>query len=280
MRRRLGIILLVMGVILAVAGVYLFKADRIYQASASIELSVRRPRILTQQAAVIEEQATSQSEEIFNTRLEKLKGATMLNQVVALYHKEHPDDARSLDELSKVFRGKAALALVRRTRLVSIQFQATDPQFAADACNAFARAAATTALDENRTASDAAVVWLEQQAVSQRAELEKADKALLKFRQENQLDALESQRKTVEESLLGFNKALVAIESEEVRAKDMNDTLEALDLKPENAGRLPASAPRTDELRSAFERWMQAAAERDALLSRYTARHPEVEAKD
>jgi len=52
--------------------------------------------------------------------------------------------------------------------------------------------------------SDAAVVWLEAQSLAQRTEVEKADAVLLTYRQENKIDVLESQRKTVEKRPNGF----------------------------------------------------------------------------
>lgn len=259
---------------------YLMTTAKVYQATSLIELSVRRPRIMTQQAAVIEDQASGgQSEEIFNTRLEKFKGRAMQEAAVARYRKQHPDSKLRDEDFKKLF-ASLNLTLLRRTRLVKIEFNHTDPQFAADFCAAFAEAAETSVYDENRIASDAAVIWLETQCASQRTEVEKADAMLLKYRQENKIDVLESQRKTVDNALMDFNKVLVDLESQEAKERDLLNTLTAVELKPENAGRLPASIPRADEIKAAMDKWLAALAERDALMSKYTAKHPEVQAKD
>jgi len=79
---------------------------------------------------------------------------------------------------------------------------------------------------------------------------------------------------------MDFNKVLVDLESQEAKERDLLNTLTAVELKPENAGRLPSSIPRSDEIKASMDKWMTALAERDALLSKYTAKHPEVQAKD
>jgi succinoglycan biosynthesis transport protein ExoP len=278
------------------AAYYLLTTPKVYQAESLVELSVRRPRLLTQQAAVIEEQAgASQSEEIFNTRLEKFKGRTMmlaaLNRLFVVYPAAFglsgTNTAGTLSDV-ETFREKGLspyqhglkLTLLRRTRLVRVVFENTDPALAAAACNAFAEAAEASAYDENRISSDAAVVWLEAQAESQRKELLKSDDLLLKFRQEHKIDVLDSQRKTVENALLDFNKSLVDIESREACERDLLSTLEGLDLNPERAGELPAGIPRAEEISLALGKWRAAIAERDNLLTQFTPQHPEVKAKD
>lgn len=259
---------------------YLSTTQKVYQATSLVELSVRRPRIMAQQAAVIEDQASgTQSEEIFNTRLEKFKGRAMQEAAIVRYRKQHPE-CKLQDEGFKQLFANLNLALLRRTRLVKVEFNHTDPRFASDFCTAFTEAAEASVYDENRIASDAAVIWLETQCVSQRAEVEKADAILLKYRQENKIDVLESQRKTVDNALMDFNKVLVDLESQEAKERDLLNTISVIELKPENIGKLPASIPRADEIKAAMDKWMVALAERDALMSKYTAKHPDVQAKD
>jgi len=272
--------LLVFVLMVGAAVFYLVKAAPVYQATALMELSVRRPRILTQQAAVIDDQSTSQSEEIFNTRLEKLKGATLLSNVVSRLRASKPAGVGTDEDFKKILAENVKFSLLRRTRLIKIEFESSSPDFAMQACNVFVDASEASAYDENRIASDAAVIWLEAQAVSQRKELDLADGILLKFRQDNKLDILDSRKKTVENALLDFNKVLVEVEGQSARERDLLEALTALDLKPETAGSVPADAPRADEIKLAMEKWLEAIADRDALLAKYTPMHPEVQAKE
>jgi capsular exopolysaccharide synthesis family protein len=295
-----------------VAAGYLWSAQKIYLASSLVELSVRRPRILTQQAAVIEDQGGgTQAAEIFNTRLERFKGRSMLraalarldaacpgqffppSQVVPGFSaaelaetnatttaaiQEHLDKQREIR--LKKFERALTLTLIRRSSLIRVEFEHPDPAVAAAACNAFAETAEASAYEENRTSSDAAVVWLEAQAELQRAELMKAEDALLDYRRQHKIDAMESQRKTVEDALLEFNRALVIADSAEGNARALLAKMDTLRLDPELEGELPSDIPRADEIRAALEKWRGASVARDGLLATFTPKHPEVQAQD
>ena len=277
LRKKWLTILLVLGFSCLGAALYLHFTPKVYSASSLIELSARRPRILTQQAAVIDEQGSGSSDEIFSTQLEKFKSPAILADAAERLRQKRPDLKLNADEFMNFFSDGINLSMVRKTRLLQITVAHTDPQLAANACNAFAEAAEASVYEEKRRTSDAAVDWLETQVVAQRHELEKMDNNLLQFRQDQKLDALERQRKVVEDSLLSFNKTLVEIESEVTRSKELLAALSNVDIKPETAGQLPVSVPRADEIKTAMEKWMSAVATRDVLMTRYTARHPEVE---
>jgi succinoglycan biosynthesis transport protein ExoP len=282
-RRKWRLILMVMLFMIMCGGVYYLLAPRVYRASSLVELSVRRPRIAGQQGAVIDDAAAFafQPEEVFFiTRLEKFKGNTMLDAAIAKL-KTSTDTSRWSDEkLRALMRRRVAMNLVRRSRLVQISFDYSDKSFATAAANAYAQAAEELALEENKVASDSAVVWLQSQAAAQRKALEKADQALVEFRAKNKIDVMESQKRNAEQSLIDFNKSLTEIESKEVLARDLFNALTRLELKPESAGKLPASMPRAEEIQAMLEKWITAISDRDALLSKYTAQHPAVLAQD
>lgn len=278
LRRKWVILFLVMVLFQLCAAVYLLNAPRRFRSTALIELSARRPRLFNTQAAVIEDPAVGvQFEQAINTQLEKLRGAAMLKTVIAQYRRMWPQDRTPDIELEKRLKKGVAYNLLRRTRLVQVAFINHDPQFAARACMAFAQGAETHARAENQAVSESAVAWLEAQARVQRQELEKAEQDLFNARQQAQLDALETQRKTVQESLMDFNRELVELESQVSREAEMLRAIRAIDLKPENAGRLPDSIPRVAEINTALQRWVTAVTERDEMLVRYTSAHPEIQ---
>ena len=291
LRKRWLMVLLMVVLGLCAGAYYVVKTEKVFRATGLVELSVRRPRILTQQAAIIEDQAAL-SEEVFNTRLERFKGRTVMLAALERTERDFPqafadsrvtsggDPAAALEKRLQRYRSSISLRLLRHSRLIRVEFDHRSPAIAAAACNAFCAAAIASAFDENRVNSDAAVAWLETQAESHRKELVSADDALLRFRQANKMDALQSQQKTVEDALIEINKALVDVESREAMDRDILTTVERVDLTPENVGQLPSSIPRVDEIRDACEKWLSAIAERDSLLIKYTPKHPEVQAKE
>ncbi len=281
LRKRWRLCAAVLGAVLGLTILYVALAPRVYEATSSVELNPRRPRILGQQAAVIEDPASGQQfESTMNTQLEKFRSPIILPYVLDLYREVVSDDERDEDEISKWLANNVEFSLVRRTRLVEISFRDRDPRVAMLTANAFAAAAEAMARNENREASDSAVAWLEAQARVQQQEVDRADRALSRARQEFRLDVLQGQRETARQSLITFNEALTEIERDLAKERELLSVLDALELTPENAGLLPAGIPRSDEIADALDRWLVAVTERDAMLAHFTREHPDVVAKD
>jgi capsular exopolysaccharide synthesis family protein len=268
---------------LTVWGFYIYVTERIYESSALIELSVRRPRIMNQQDAVIGDTAMRTFDELINTQLQKFRGR--YTRQVAIEELKQDEGLQDLDPGTKeeLFRGQfppVNYSLVKNSRLVRIISTHTSPAVAAAIANAHARATSRVAIEENRQASDAAVAWLLGQAQTQRKVLEEAEQALIEFRQETDLDRLRHELETSRSAANAYNQSLLDIRSSLIQAQEVVSVLESVKLEPEQIGNLPESLPRRDELGNAVTDWLSAITARDGLLSRYTERHPEVQAKD
>lgn len=274
-RRKWWIVVIVVALAGTAAHLYLRRCPNLYKASVLVEMSIRRPRIVAQQGAVIED-TTQTSEETLNTRIEKLRrGGGLLAHAMTAYRSLRPDDPTPDHVLSNLLRS-VSFELMRRTRLVSISVSHTDPQFAADACNAYAAATESLAREENRGTSDAAVGWLQAQAELQRKEVEAREADILAFRKANQMDAIESQHRSANEALVSLSQDLMTLESREAQERELRDTLQKLKPTPETVGTLPAMAPRADEIRTAIEKWMAEQTAYTSRLTRYTPEHPDV----
>ena len=124
-------ILLTVLFVLGAAIFYLSRAPRLYQAWAMIELSVRRPRILNKQDAMIEDPTMAmQVEETLNTQIEKFKSEVMQPHVRACYRTLYPNDPIGDEELARRLTGRANFSLMRHTRLVRVSYMSRDPEFA------------------------------------------------------------------------------------------------------------------------------------------------------
>lgn len=274
-RRKWWILLVAAGLAGTAAHLHVRRSPRFYKATCLVEMSIRRPRIVSQQGAVIED-PTQGTEETLNTRIEKLRrGGQLLAHAMTAYRAARPEDPTTDRVLSNLLRN-VSFELMRRTRLVSISVSHTDPQFAADACNAYAAATESLAREENRGTSDAAVGWLQAQAELQRKEVEAREADILAFRKANQMDAIESQHRSANEALVSLSQDLMTLESREAQERELRDTLQKLKPTPETVGTLPAMAPRADEIRTAIEKWMAEQTAYTSRLTRYTPEHPDV----
>jgi len=79
----------------------------------------------------------------------------------------------------------------------------------------------------------------------------------VKLRQDIKIDVLESLLKTVQESMFEFNKTLVEIESNQAKSDDLLRALDAIELDPATAGKLPDETPRAEEIRTTTQKWME-----------------------
>lgn len=278
-RRKWPMMLLVQ--VLAVAGAwfYLSTVPKTYRATSQIEMSLRRPRIMSQQGALIEDTSYAPSEEIFNTRLARFNGGEMRELAFTRFKALYPAKGQGDDKLRSLM-GHATFLLINKTKLVQITCEHTDKALAPIVANAFMEAAELYSLEENRAASDKAVAWLAAQARTQRDSLEKSEQAIAQFRMQNNIDVLENKKKSLAESAMALGKSLVEHEGEVILNQDLVRKIDALEIKPETAGGIPDTIPRQAEIKAALERWGSAITERDSLLIRYTPQHPEVVAKN
>lgn len=264
---------------LAMAVLYLLTATKIYQASTIVELSVRRPRISGNQGAIIDDSRNYRTEEVFNTRLERLKGETMFELAATEFLAARGPVDMERNALKRWLKRKSDFTLIRRSQLMKMSFEDPDPEMAALGADIMAKAAEKLAYEENRRDSEKAVEWLTEQAAGQKGNMGKVDRSLLELRAENNIDVLETQRKTIADSMLDYNKTMVGIESEAVLAQDLCDLLAVIEGEPEKSGQLPPDTPRLEEIRSAMDRWILSQAELNSLLTRYTEQHPKVKSK-
>lgn len=279
MRRKWLTIFLLLILSLAGAWFYLSIVPKSYRATSLIELSLRRPRIMNQQSAVIEDLGYMSSEEIFNTRLARFNSGEMRELALTRFKAIRPSRTET-DEQLRLMISKVTFTLVRKTKLVQVISEDNDKTNATALANACTEAAEVFSIEENRAASDKAVAWLEAQGRTQRDALDRAGQTIAEFRLKNNVDVIENQRKALSEATLDLNRTMVARETELVLVQDIVLKLNTLEINPETAGSLPDPTPRRDEISTIRKQLDIATTERDSLLIRYTPQHPEVIEKE
>lgn len=249
----------------------------VYRASSVIEMSLRKPRILTQEGAYVDDGYAS-SEEAYNTRLAKFRSPAMMATVVQKLRDIRKNDPRTDAQLAGAIGGSIAIDVRPGTRLVNITVRSTDPVFAANVANAFAAAAEAAVFEENKLTAENSVAWLQTQAASQRKLLADVEAGLVKFRAENNLVRHEGEKKAIQQSLTTLGNTLGGLENQMVLKSQLYDFLAALKVKPDTAEVLPRDIPKGDEVAQVVAERRAAAAALEALGLRYTAEHPEMKA--
>ena len=265
---------------LCAAFFYLSRITPIYSAYSLIEMSVRKPRILSREGAVLDEGSFASREEIVTTRLAKFRGSRMAEIAAREFAKIRPDDPMPSVQLERKLRKGVSFGRDGNTLLVTVSFSSPDPRFAADAANAYAAAAEEAVVEENTAVSDNAVAWLQQQAVVQRELLASKEKELADFRTQNNIDVLDGEMKSEDESIRALSTSKSALDSQIVMLEESLNTLNGLDMTARTAATLPPDLPRQEQISAALDSWLTVTQERGALLKRYTEEHPEIKALD
>ncbi len=269
---------LVVAVLLGLGGgfAYFKTAPVSYKAFSVIEMTVRRQRVMNTPDVILNPTEGS-TDEIFNTRLAKLRIPSVIEMVAERVRadfpnlKDVPDDA-----MYEMLYRNVEFSLQRRSRLVEISARHMRAEIAQAIANAYAITAENYSMDENKAQSESGVAWLKSTAESQRNLVEQADDAVLDFRVENQIDVMENQRKAVDLVLQQLNSDLARSEGEQTRAMELLNVLTMIQQNPERISALPEVVPRASEIAAAQQALQNKIAERDALLMRYTDKHPDV----
>ena len=271
------VVFTIIGLILAFA---VYKVSpTIFEATSVFEMSIRKPSIMGGRGAIIDVELNTSMDEVFNTRLASLRSRAIFEQIATMYRSEHPSSTVT-DEVLYSTLGGSKMTLQRRSRLINITVRSQIPELAADLANAYAKAAELFMSDRNKGESDAAVSWLTSQTEQAKRLLERTDKEMLDYRTANQVEFMESERQTAQSSVSRVNADVLELESQVTKASELKKTLEAIQTDPDKFGSLPDSVPRSSEISESYQRVQQAIAEKNALLARFTANHPDVKVKE
>ncbi len=281
LRRWLAVVLMVFAG--GLGGVfYAQHSTRIYKAEAQLEMSVRRPKVINNEA-VFEDTSAGNEAVIFNTRFAKFKSPAMERLATQEYFKRYPDDESSAGGPI----GKYLLATLIRdvvwykdasANIVYVSYQSPDPEFAAKLVNVMSHCAGLLMMQENQAISDEAVKWLVSQLEAQRDELELVEQELASLREELQLDSLEQRKEAVGQALLVASGEREGLVSSLASRKTVYGYVMELKGTDPNLEMLPTGLPKQEELSELISTWRGAY---DALLemgSRYTKLHPEYRA--
>jgi len=270
-------VFVIIGFIVAFA---VFKiSPMIFEAESVFEMSMRRSSYSNLRPAIIDADIGSTMDEVFNTRLARLRSRAVIDQIVSQYRTDYPSSTVTDEDLIKTLVN-SKMTLQRRSRLIRITVRSTDAELATNLANAYAKAAEMFTSDQNRAESEVAVSWLSSTTEQQKRNLERADKEMLDFRVANQLDFMASESETAQQALSKINADILGLESEITKASELRKTLEAIQSDPEKFGSLPDSVPRSLEIGTSFQLLQKTLAEKNSMLARYTANHPEVKIKE
>jgi polysaccharide biosynthesis transport protein len=108
---------------------------------------------------------------------------------------------------------------VRRSRLVRLHFDSTDPFFAAKAVNTVAQAFININLERRFEASSYAKTFLEEKLLQTKAKLEDSERELIKYSRELEVVNLDEKQNLFSQTMQEYNAAVSRAEQERIKAE-------------------------------------------------------------
>ena len=117
------------------------------------------------------------------------------------------------------FQSALTVEPVRKSRLVRLHFDSTDPFFAAKAANTLAQAFININLERRFEASSYAKTFLEEKLLQTKAKLEDSERELVRFSRELQILNIDEKQNVFSQNLQEYNSAVSKAEQERIRAE-------------------------------------------------------------
>ena len=121
--------------------------------------------------------------------------------------------------LVAAFQGSLTVEPIRRSRLVRLHFESTDPFFAAKAVNTLAQSFININLERRFEASAYAKTFLEEKLAQTKARLEDSERDLVQYSRDLEVMSPDEKQNVFSQNLQEFNTAVAKAEQERIRAE-------------------------------------------------------------
>ena len=176
-----------------------FKMEPVYKATTQILIERENPKILSfEEVYAIDSGKT----DYYQTQYKLLKSRTLAKIVFAkLALSSSPDFENAKDPIG-VFLKRIDIEPVRNSRLVNLSFHGSEPEKTALAANTLADSYIEQNLEVKLSASKYAVNWLSERLDTLKDKVKKADLALQKYMEENNIVSLPTVEGTLKKDLI------------------------------------------------------------------------------
>lgn len=258
--------------ILALTLVYLFKAPRIYAASARIEISPESSDSLNLRPTSV---AMPLDQDYLQTQYKNLQSRTLIDTIIKQQKLgEDPRYAKELD-ITKAVASDITIIPIRLSRLVDVQVEHERPQKAAEIANALVDEFVEQNLLRKQKKTLELLFFLRSQATALELDVGKAEEAVQKNRKESGIVSLDSSYNLVAEAL---TQAQAQYAQEKSRAQTSQTIIDELDKhvaagKPLETFPAIAADSRVSSLQLQLVNYENELA---ALVKRYKDKHPTI----
>jgi len=179
--------------------------------------------------------------------------------------------------LVSAFIGRIKVTPIRNSRLVDIGFEAKDPALSARIANTLAQAYIDLNLETKLKATQNAMNWLNTRVDEERKKVEKAEQALLRYKEQYNIitDFSKDVESITAQKLAALNAQVVEAEAKRVEAETRYKQAIALQKTPEMLDSIP-EVLNNDLIRQIKSMEVELYKRRSELSKKYGANHPQI----
>jgi succinoglycan biosynthesis transport protein ExoP len=275
---RLWIIALCVVIASLVAAVYVRRAPRIYQATATVQIEQQEQKALKIEQVMQED---LRSESAINTIVQKLRSRPLLALVLesngletnATFLGDYEGPKPDKESLVSRLEGMVKTSLRRNTRLVDVVVASTDPALAVRIANSIVDQFSSQEYELKSSSTRGASTFLQEEATRLKAKLEESEQTLQKYREEVGSVTIQQGQDSVTPKLTLYNNHLTQARSETLRLKAVYEQILALTNRLDDLLALPQIA--TEPALTDSRRTLAAAQANFAAVElRYKQKHP------
>lgn len=150
------------------------------------------------------------------------------------------DETAQQSAVIDAFLGGLTISPLRNSRLVDVQYRSTDPDLAAQAANALVSAYVDQTLEYKFLASQEATDFLTERLADQRRQVQDAETALQRYREQNEAISLEDNENIVVQKLADLNAAVTRAKTIRIEKETLYEQLRGNRTNPALLDTFPA----------------------------------------
>ncbi|MEW6156843.1 MAG: polysaccharide biosynthesis tyrosine autokinase [Verrucomicrobiota bacterium] len=266
-RRWLVITAFISVVVLSI--IYLFKATPIYQATTRLQIDRETDTVLTTGGFSIE----TREPDYLQTQYKNLLSRTLLQKVISELNLEKDPVFADASDRAEALSKYVSVVPIRLSRLVDVKVEHPDPKMATRIANTLVSNFISFNLDIKMGKTLDIVKRLKAEAYKQEEDVEKAEAALDKYRQDNKIISFENSENIIFMTLKNYQSSLDMVRTEAAAAQKVVEEVDAIlkSGKPTNSIPLVANSI---EIQQMLNQLAGLEASFAGLQKRYGPKHP------
>lgn len=254
----------------------------IYQASTKVLIERVEPYNLTMMYPYY----SSYDPEFYETQYQLIKSTSVAQKVVKMLSLESTyesyfkggkitpgNETSKADILADIVSNGIIVSPIKNSKIVSLSFMSTNPDFAVLVANSVARAYIEEIMEMRMSSSRYSIEWMTKKAEEEKVKLEKSEKALQDYMRANNIVTLQDKVALTPEKLSELNTQLVKAETRRKELESLYSAVTKLSGSMRDAEMIPAIAsdPTMQSLRNQI---LKSEQNTEELSKKFGKKHP------